>query len=105
MKDWIRGLYEKKMQKAAKKKVHQQKTDSPRVPAACAEAAVVEDESLEGCDDDFDFERQPRRTYGKQTGICARRRQEFRTAAEAVSASWPNFPRCRKSCFSDRFHA
>jgi hypothetical protein len=48
VKDWIRGLYEKKMQKAAKK-AQQQKADSPHVPAEPVEAAVVEDECVDGC--------------------------------------------------------
>ena len=98
VKDWVRGLYEKKIDKAAKKRFRREQAHVyEEQPAASQESRDIEEERLEGGDDGFHFFAEPTDGDVHESNQRMQRRQwEFRRAADVVAQELSEFAQVQK---------
>jgi hypothetical protein len=97
VQDWVRGLYEKKMLKAAKKRSRREKANQQ--PAEPKAEVPKEDRRIEteSQDDEFDFSSEPTEKDIRQTNRYLQRRyQEFRRAAKLVAQKLSRLPQVQR---------
>ena len=97
VKDWVRGLYEKKMKKAARKQAQQENVRIHEEPPDEPEEAVDIEEHFEEWDDEFDsFSEPTEKDIRQRNQYLRRRQQEFRKAAEVMARELGSLPQVEK---------